>query len=174
MIVYKNDYIENERLFSTGDTELDDILEEVYYSGLEDGYDYAQREFSNRKSKAASMALREVANLPSSRSNRVLKKEQREKLVKELKKLSDKDLTDLMIKRSESEREKILKEMSGTSSEALHKRISAKGNDWSTKISKRTVNRASSRGLNHMRWIKDHPEASSVDSPQIINRLRNK
>ena len=46
MIVYKNDYVEDERLFSTGNDELDEILEEVYYSGIEDGYDYAQREFS--------------------------------------------------------------------------------------------------------------------------------
>lgn len=36
-----------ERLFSTGDSNLDLLLTEVYYSGLEDGYDYAQREFSD-------------------------------------------------------------------------------------------------------------------------------
>ena len=47
MILLKNNYYEeDEKLFSTGDSELDDLLEEVYYSGLEDGYDYAQREFS--------------------------------------------------------------------------------------------------------------------------------
>lgn len=48
MILLKNNsyYEDSERLFSTGDSELDDILEEVYYSGLEDGYDYAQKEFS--------------------------------------------------------------------------------------------------------------------------------
>ncbi len=45
MIILKNYYEEDEKLFSTGDSELDDILEEVYYSGLEDGYDYAQKEF---------------------------------------------------------------------------------------------------------------------------------
>ena len=43
-------FIENEeneeKLFSTGDDELDDLLEEVYYSGIEDGYDYAQREYA--------------------------------------------------------------------------------------------------------------------------------
>lgn len=44
-------YEEDERLFSTGDSELDDILEEVYYSGLEDGYDYAQREFAEKEEK---------------------------------------------------------------------------------------------------------------------------
>lgn len=41
-------YEEDEKLFSTGNEELDDILEEVYYSGLEDGYDYAQKEFSSK------------------------------------------------------------------------------------------------------------------------------
>ena len=46
MILYRNSYVEDERLFSTGDSELDDILEEVYYSGLEDGYEYAQKEFA--------------------------------------------------------------------------------------------------------------------------------
>lgn len=44
-------YQEDEKLFSTGDEELDDILEEVYYSGIEDGYDYAQREFAEKKEK---------------------------------------------------------------------------------------------------------------------------
>ena len=39
-------YEEDEKLFSTGNEELDDILEEVYYSGISDGYDYAQREFT--------------------------------------------------------------------------------------------------------------------------------
>ncbi len=42
---------ESEKLFSTGDSELDDLLQEVYYSGLEDGYDYAQREFAEKESK---------------------------------------------------------------------------------------------------------------------------
>jgi hypothetical protein len=47
MILLKNNYYEeeDEKLFSTGNDELDDILTEVYYSGIEDGYDYAQREF---------------------------------------------------------------------------------------------------------------------------------
>ncbi len=39
---------ESQKLFSTGDEELDAILEEVYYSGIEDGYDYAQKEFSEK------------------------------------------------------------------------------------------------------------------------------
>lgn len=47
MILFKNNYYEeDERLFSTGDEELDDLLEEVYYSGISDGYDYAQKEFT--------------------------------------------------------------------------------------------------------------------------------
>ena len=41
-------YEEDEKLFSTGDEELDDILEEVYYSGISDGYDYAQKEFASK------------------------------------------------------------------------------------------------------------------------------
>lgn len=54
MIVYKNNYEGDERLFSTGDSNLDDILEEVYYSGVSDGYDYAQYEFSDKKKKEKS------------------------------------------------------------------------------------------------------------------------
>ena len=36
-----------QKLFSTGNNDLDLLLEEVYYSGIEDGYSYAQREFSD-------------------------------------------------------------------------------------------------------------------------------
>lgn len=46
--LYNSYYEEDEKLFSTGDSELDDLLTEVYYSGLEDGYDYAQKEFSSK------------------------------------------------------------------------------------------------------------------------------
>lgn len=53
MIIYKNSYCEeSERLFSTGNPDLDDLLEEVYYSGISDGYDYfelEQREFARNK-----------------------------------------------------------------------------------------------------------------------------
>lgn len=51
-ISMENYYDEQERLFSTGDEELDDILEEVYYSGIEDGYDYAyeEREYAEEDS----------------------------------------------------------------------------------------------------------------------------
>lgn len=45
-------YEENEKLFSTGNDELDDLLEEVYYSGISDGYDYAQKEFAEKKEKS--------------------------------------------------------------------------------------------------------------------------
>lgn len=44
MIVYKN-----QKLFSTGDADLDSLLQEVYFSGIEDGYDYAQKEFAEKK-----------------------------------------------------------------------------------------------------------------------------
>jgi len=66
MILLKNNYYEeDEKLFSTGDSELDDILEEVYYSGIEDGYDYAQREFSDKKdtNKAEKAALATAGGL---------------------------------------------------------------------------------------------------------------
>lgn len=36
-----NEYYENERLYSTGDSELDDLLERAFC----DGYEYAQKEF---------------------------------------------------------------------------------------------------------------------------------
>lgn len=54
MILLKNNYYEeDERLFSTGNDELDELLEEVYYSGLEEGYDCAQEErlFAKKKSE---------------------------------------------------------------------------------------------------------------------------
>ena len=51
-------YEEDERLFSTGNEELDDILEEVYYSGLEDGYDYAQKEFAEKEEKKKKNSLK--------------------------------------------------------------------------------------------------------------------
>ena len=44
---------ESEKLFSTGDSELDNLLKEVYYSGIEDGYDYAQREFAEKDNSTA-------------------------------------------------------------------------------------------------------------------------
>ena len=55
-----NYYKEDERLFSTGDSDLDDILEEVYYSGLEDGYDYFQKEFTRNKENRAAKRRRTV------------------------------------------------------------------------------------------------------------------
>ena len=35
-----------EKLFSTGNEELDELLEKVYSEGVNDGYDYAQKEFA--------------------------------------------------------------------------------------------------------------------------------
>ena len=51
--LYNESYEEGEKLFSTGDEELDDILEEVYYSGISDGYDYAyeERDFAKSEEK---------------------------------------------------------------------------------------------------------------------------
>ena len=56
-------YEENEKLFSTGDSELDDILEEVYYSGIEGGYEYAQKEFASKRkmAKQGKMMLKKTA-----------------------------------------------------------------------------------------------------------------
>jgi hypothetical protein len=48
MIVLKNNTEESQKLFSTGNEELDNLLTETYYSGIEDGYDYAQKEFAAR------------------------------------------------------------------------------------------------------------------------------
>lgn len=44
-----NDMTGKEKLFSTGNSELDNLLTEVYYSGIEDGYDYAQKEFAKKE-----------------------------------------------------------------------------------------------------------------------------
>ena len=63
MIVYKNNYEEDEKLFSTGNDELDDILEEVYYSGLEDGYDYAQKEFAEKEEKKKKNSLKTAGKI---------------------------------------------------------------------------------------------------------------
>ena len=61
MILLKNNYYEeDERLFSTGDSELDDILEEVYYSGISDGYDYAQKEFAKKSEEEKKQSRKEA------------------------------------------------------------------------------------------------------------------
>lgn len=44
-----NNMTGKEKLFSTGNSELDNLLTEVYYSGIEDGYDYAQKEFAKKE-----------------------------------------------------------------------------------------------------------------------------
>ena len=70
MIVYKNNY-EDEKLFSTGDSELDDILEEVYYSGVEDGYDYAQKEFAIIPSSQTMKKAAEAVRIPRGMGKKV-------------------------------------------------------------------------------------------------------
>lgn len=60
IILYKNNYVEDERLFSTGNDELDEILEEVYYSGIEDGYEYAQKEFAKAEVDLTEKLLRKA------------------------------------------------------------------------------------------------------------------
>lgn len=44
---YNDDYYEDERLYSTGDYELDELMERAFC----DGYDYAQREFNSKSMK---------------------------------------------------------------------------------------------------------------------------
>ena len=48
MTIPRRNYEESQKLFSTGNDELDNLLTEVYYSGIEDGYDYAQKEFASK------------------------------------------------------------------------------------------------------------------------------
>ena len=99
MIIFKNNYVENEKLFSTGDSELDDILEEVYYSGIEDGYDYAQKEFGKTSwryvKKAVKARTRYTANASEAAKKAVGTKKFNKKMEylkdaeKELKKAND-------------------------------------------------------------------------------------
>ena len=67
MILFNNYYEEDEKLFSTGDSNLDDLLEEVYYSGIEDGYDYFQKEFANLRD------MKKVDNIYNSTIKKFLK-----------------------------------------------------------------------------------------------------
>lgn len=71
------------KLFSTGDPELDDILEEVYYSGISDGYDYAYQEKLYAESEdesaadvaaAGGLAAAGTYGIGKLRSNRAIKK----------------------------------------------------------------------------------------------------
>jgi hypothetical protein len=45
----ENEEIQDEKLYSTGDDELDDLLEKAF----SEGYEYAQKEFGNKQNKAA-------------------------------------------------------------------------------------------------------------------------
>lgn len=62
---------ENQKLFSTGDENLDLLLEEVYFSGVEDGAEFAQREFA--KKSAAAKEYDKVMNDVAERTKRGLK-----------------------------------------------------------------------------------------------------
>ena len=42
-----NEYYEDEKLYSTGDEDLDDLLERAFSNG----YEYAQREFDEKEDK---------------------------------------------------------------------------------------------------------------------------
>lgn len=104
MILYRNSYREDEKLFSTGDSELDNLLTEVYYSGLEDGYDYAQKEFAthvnlkpyvsgqrwtNFRGKLpnkvnSSNYLTRAARIDAIKNNPVLSESEKKKLIKEI------------------------------------------------------------------------------------------
>ena len=92
MILYRNNYVEDERLFSTGDSELDDLLEEVYYSGLEDGYDYAQKEFALNAQQVARYK-RLYGDLTEKELNKIHKL--RGKAAKKLGKIRKADLVDV-------------------------------------------------------------------------------
>ena len=60
----ETEYEESKKMFSTGDEELDELLERVYSAGIEDGYDYAQKEFSKKEKKEPLIAVRPFSSLP--------------------------------------------------------------------------------------------------------------
>lgn len=72
-----------EKLFSTGNEELDNLLAEVYYSGIEDGYDYAQKEFGARERKQRRKAQRKEQNSVMHANKAANKAKQAEKLARE-------------------------------------------------------------------------------------------
>lgn len=87
MIIGKNYYEESQKLFSTGDSELDDLLEEVYYSGIEDGYDYAQKEFAEKEVKLEpSDAFNYYGNYGLMRKGGVVSKLERDRISGDTKK----------------------------------------------------------------------------------------
>ena len=56
-----SDYQEEERLYSTGNDELDDLLERAFC----EGYEYAQREFNSKAQKARRAAFDMIASAES-------------------------------------------------------------------------------------------------------------
>lgn len=108
------------------------------------------------------MALREVLNLPSSHSNRLLSKQRIEEEVRQVInqpfKAQSKWWKDTVGK---AKAEEILG-MSGTTGEALHKRINKKGSHWTNRIPRKAVQR-------DLRANHDHPTA---ESPTIIMKYR--
>ena len=82
----------NEKMFSTGNEELDTLLEKVYSEGVEDGYDYAQKElrqvnFSNPDEKMIALLAKDEEGLAD------MKKQYKNALKN--KDLSDKDRKNL-------------------------------------------------------------------------------
>ena len=115
------------------------------------------------------MALREVLNLPSSHSNRLLSKQRIEEEVRQVMKqpfgAQRKWWKDTVGK---AEAKEIL-EMSGTTKEALLNRINKKGSHWTTRIPRKAVQRDKAKGWDFLRENHDHPTA---ESPTIIMKYR--
>lgn len=63
-------YEESEKMFSTGNEELDELLERVYSAGIEDGYDYAQKEFSKKEKKDKKKDKKKKSSLSAESSGR--------------------------------------------------------------------------------------------------------
>ena len=114
--LYNSYYKDSEKLFSTGNEDLDDILEEVYYSGIEDGYDYAQKEFGEKMSKEDRKALKrdmKEAGLSKDDQRQILAWSKNDKnLLRDIIKSGngDKDASDRVMDHDE----KLIKRVSGT------------------------------------------------------------
>jgi len=115
------------------------------------------------------MALREIADLPSSHSNRLLNKqrikEEVEQIMKQPSEVQNKWWKDMV---SKAEAKEIL-EMSGTTEEALLNRINKKGSHWTNRISKKAIQRGKARGRDYLRANHDHPTA---EAPIAIMKYR--
>lgn len=72
---------EEEKIFSTGNDELDALLEEVYFSGISDGYDYAQKEFAEKKVELKTGdAINYYGNYGLMRKNGLMAKMERDRI----------------------------------------------------------------------------------------------